>query len=192
MITLAALRLLLGGWLKSAGQFIAANWRWLLPIVAALFLWWYVGHLQGQRDDAVQALADYRAEVQAAAEKRKAENAVKEQAATRQINQVLADHAAEIERIRKGYHADLGKKDAAHAGDIAQWRNWLRNSVAAAADGLPALPGTTEGTPEGGGDGNAAAARYDTLATACAVTTSDYNALWQAWHDACAIYGCTK
>lgn len=192
MIAFSALRLLLGGWLKAAGQFVAANWRWVLPLAAALLLWWYVIHLQGQRDDAIQALADYHAEVQAAAEKRKAENAAKEEAVARHFNQVLGEHAAEIDRIRRNYDAKLGNEKSAHIADVDMWRNWLRNAVADAADGLPALPGTTEGTAEGGGDGHAAATRYDTLATACAVSTADYNALWQAWHDACVIHGCAK
>jgi hypothetical protein len=194
-MTWAALRLLAGGWLKAAGKFVAANWRWLLPLAAALLLWWYIAHLQGQRDDAIQALADYRAAAQAADEKRKAENAAKEEAVTRHFNQVLGEHAQELERIRTHYERTLKDDRQRHADAVNNWRERLRLEVAkAAAAGLPGLPRTAADAAESGGDRHPAAARPvpDPIAAACAVTTADYNALWQAWHDACVIHGCLK
>ena len=76
-------------------------------------------------------------------------------------------------------------------GRIDLWRDRVRLELERqTAAGLSGVPETSEGTAKQGTDGDAAAARYSVLETACKVTTSDYNALWESWSKACQIYGC--
>lgn len=172
--------------------FFAANWRWLLPVLAALTLWWYVTHLQTQRDQARAEVARIHQAIQTAAEQRRQDNARKEAQARAAINQILGDHKSIIAKLKGEYDA-RHKTDAARAADrIDSWRERVRLEVARNAAGLPQVPQPAEGAAQSGGDCDATAARsaYDTLELACAVTTVDYNALRESWDAACAVHGC--
>ena len=183
-----ALPLAVPGIISTIGNFIRNNWRWILPALLVIGLYWYISNLQGERDAAIKSLAEYQQAVKSAAERRKAENLVKEEKAKLALDRVATDHQTEINRLRKRYES-LHKTDQAAADRVADnWRDSLRNSIA--THGLPGVPKATGQPAEGGRDCDAAAARYDTLEIACGVTTADYNALWKSWHDACQVYGC--
>lgn len=188
MITFAALKLLLGGWLKTMGEFVSANWRWLLPLLAAIGLIWYINRLQDQRADAIKQLADWQQAVTRAADVRRAENRAKKTAADRADKQNTARHAAQIE-ILKGQLLD---EKNTHGRDVGNWRERLRLDVTNATNGLPGNQGAAQGPAEGGRDCNSAATgqALENLEIACAVTTSDYNVLRQWADDTCEIYGC--
>lgn len=188
MITFTALKILLGGWLKTMGEFIAANWRWLLPLLAGLFLWWYITSLQDQRDKAINELSNWKQAVKNAADVRRAENLAKKTAADRADKQNAAQHSAQIE-ILKGQLLD---EKINHDRDVGNWRERLRLDAASTAARLSGDQGATQGSAESGRDCHPAATGQATenLEIACAVTTSDYNTLRQWADDTCEIYGC--
>lgn len=184
---------LLSGLVSALIEFVAENWRWVLPLVAAVLLWFYVTGLQDERDAAIKALADHIQQVKSAAEQRKADNAAKETAAKAALDAQAAVHEIEIDNIRRDYEARNGT-DKKYLNDrIDAWRERLQLELKRqAAAGLPEVFQPSGASAEGGGDCDAAAARqaYETLYTACQVTTSDYNSLWKSWDKACAVFGC--
>lgn len=181
------------GFLKEAFAFVLANWRWILPLVLGLLLWRFIVSIQDERDDAIKALEQYQQDARDAVVQREIDNRQKEIAAKSAIDAIEVDHTQELETIRRNY-ALLNQTDkTAAAGSIALWRERVRLELQRqTANGLRDIPETAGEPAEVGGGCDAAPARkaYDNLELACAVTTSDYNALWDAWSKSCEIYGC--
>lgn len=183
--------------LKTAGTFIKKNWRWLLPMAAVLLLWLYIAHLQGQRDNAIKSLADYHRQDAEAEQARKIENARKESQAIVERNAIQSHHQSEIETLRRRYETRNTADKAAADDTLDLWRERVRLEVERQSTaGLSNNPGPAGHPAESGGNCDAAAAGQDaegyieTLELACAVTTSDYNAL-RIWSDSvCEIFGC--
>jgi hypothetical protein len=189
---MVAIGLFFGKLFKGIGAFIAANWRWLAPLLGVLLLIWYINHLQAQRDDAVAQLAGLQQEIKDAAETRKAEIERKDLENTISQGTLKANHRAELETLRRYYDARNGNDKADAGRTIDQWRERVRLEVARYANGGSEVSTATAGSSESRGDGNAnPTGKYvDTLETACAITTSDYNVLWESWDAACKVYGC--
>lgn len=181
------------GLISAVVRFVAENWRWVLPLVAACLLILFIRSIQHERDAAIKALADHIQQDKSAADQRKAENAAKESAAKAALDAQTAIHGIEIDQIRRAYEARNGT-DKKYLNDrVDAWRERLRLELQRqAAAGLSDIPAPSGESSEGRGNCDAAAAgrAYDTLATACAVTTTDYNALWRSWDKACAVFGC--
>lgn len=187
-----ALKLILGGLFKTITTFIAENWRWFIPLCALLATLWYIHHLQGQRDAAVNALASYVQAANEATAKQKADNLAKENAAKATLGAISTIHQAEIVTLRKQYEHANKTDQAAADGRIDLWRDRVRLEVARNADGMRQIPDPAGQPAEKGRDCHATDSRqaYDTLEIACAITTSDYNTLHESWDKACEIYGC--
>lgn len=62
------------GLISAVVRFVAENWRWVLPLLAGLFLWWYITSLQDQRDKAINELADFKQQVAEDTKELEAEN----------------------------------------------------------------------------------------------------------------------
>ena len=183
--------------LKAAVSFIAKNWRWLLPLLAVLLLCWYIAHLQDQRAAAIKSLADYQHQIAEADQARKIENARKESQAIVEKNAIQSHHQSEIETLRRRYETRNTADKAAADYTLDLWRERVRLEVERQSTaGLSSNPGPAGQPAESGGNCDTAAAGQDaegyieTLEIACAVTTSDYNAL-RKWSDSvCDIFGC--
>jgi hypothetical protein len=190
---MAAFGLFLGKLLRGIGAFIADNWRWLVPLLLALMLWWYIGSLQDQRDDAIKALATLQQNMKDAADARRFEIERKNAVNVAAQKDLKAKHLDELETLRRDYDAK-GRNDKNSAGrTIDLWRERVRLELAARyASGGSEVSQAACGIAESGGDGDTVATRpyVDTLETACAITTADYNALWESWNSACKVYGC--
>lgn len=177
-------------------EFAITHWRIVLPaILIAVLLWHYFG-IRTERDNAISALAEYKAEVLEAKRQRTIDNMAIEQATALIMEQEKAKHAVQIEKLRRSYNALKTDKTAA---DITAntLRVELRRELekANAAFGLSGGEGRSIGLAKIGGDSNAAypghdVERYiDTLEHACAVTTSDYNTLYDRCEAVNRIYG---
>jgi hypothetical protein len=187
------LGLFLGKLARGIADFFSANWRWLLPLIGALLLAWYINHLQAQRDEARAELASLQQDIQDAHKARKAEIARKDVENTIAQGTLKANHLAQLEQLRRHYDARTQNDQAAAGRTLDQWRERVRLELAARyAGGGGEVPATACGIAESRQDGNAIAtgSYVDTLETACAITTSDYNALWESWDRACKVYGC--
>jgi hypothetical protein len=176
-------------WVSNAAivaiSFMVKHWRVFLPLLMVLGAWWYVTGLQKQRDDAISALNTYVAEAKAAKVKRAADNLDKERSIKSALEVVAVTHEHAIGDIRREYDAKV--KTTVDLND-ANWRKRLRNQVASTTSGVSSIPETSGKPSEVGRDSDAAT--IETLETACAVTTQDYNSLWESWDKSCKVYGC--
>jgi hypothetical protein len=172
--------------------FTIAHWRIVLPVAIVVATLWCIHSLRVERDEWRTAYESYIQSIKQQAETRKLENERKEQKVNLEINSVMANHAAQINQLRSEDEKKLKDQQRSADGSIALWRERVRLELAKSTDGLSSLQEAASGSAESGGDGNAAAIRkaYDTLELACAVTTSDYNALAESWAKTCQIYGC--
>jgi hypothetical protein len=183
------------GYIVDGITFMVKHWKVFVPLLMALAAWWYVSSLQGQRDDAVAKLAAYEQKAKDERIARRVQNTINQGAVAAAISVIDAGHKAEESQIRKQYEAKFKtEKNAADTG-ATNWRDSLRHTVASNASA--GVPGLSESTGESAGSGGdcdttALGKAYDTLEMACALTTSDYNALHQAWDKTCSIYGCSE
>lgn len=186
--------------IASGVAFAIERWRIFLPILIVGLTLWYVHALRSDRDAAVSELRDYKLEIDRLAAEREADNLAKEKEAKAKLSTVLVLHAAELETIRRQANErlkDEQKKSADADRAIADLRSRLRDAVKAGSARVPLVPRPAETATGSGGDcdpasiGPDSAGTYiDALEAACAITTSDYNALWNSWQEACRVYGC--
>lgn len=77
--------------------------------------------------------------------------------------------------------------DKAYISNVIAMYSGLRDSRSASGSAGGQVPGTTVVPTQSGGDCNATLVG---VVNACKDTTVNYNALWNAWNDNCATYGC--
>ena len=168
--------------------------RLWLPIMIGLIVlasYWYVHHLQAQRDSAITALNNYKSAQTALANQQIAENAVKLAGAQKKVN--LADNLAtsQLTQLRLDRNVETNNLKALYANKLANIKRDMVHSVQSSAtssdSALPNVASDTETTPTSESDSDRA---YTTLESACQITTIDYNNL-RAWADsACEIVEC--
>ena len=196
MLTWLFIKTLIGGALKKISSGLAwciEHWKITLPALIVAVTIWQFHRVITERDAAITELGNYKAAVKTAQDQRKIENQIKKNNAASQLLSINIHHQNEIEQIKRNSDEKLHLQDANHTDDIQRWRERLRIELAKdAANGLPGIQQAAEGSAESGGNCDTAAFRkaYDTLEIACAVTTSDYNSLYESWSKACEIYGC--
>lgn len=199
MFTTIGLKLFLGGLLKkmmAVVGFCIEHWKIVVPVaIAAFVLWqWYAAEQDLQQ--VTHEYADHLAADETAIKVRDAENAAKDLRMKETVSELRIEHGKELTILEGNLNeAQTGKRTADRAN--ADLRSRLREQLEA-ADATPWLPGLSDrpdGTAGSGGDGDAAdpgqaAERYiETLETACAVTTADYNSLYKRCETANKIYG---
>lgn len=113
-------------------------------------------------------------------------NALKAEYAKKQIIEATIKHQAIIESIKNEYN----RSQKSNIATISDLRSQLRDSLTS-ANSLPDIETDTELTAEKWRNNyTAIAGQYQTLKTACAITTQDYNTL-RDWADAsCEQVGC--
>lgn len=180
-------------------KFAIENWRITLPIlgvVCVLLFYYHYLNVKADRDAIAYSYKVHLAQDKEAAEVRKAENARKEQAYQSQVSGIKKRHASELELLRSSYNAKL--KDQTHAVRSAhamrdRLRQELETYTAAArlSGDSSGLIRFTEIRPDGNSTdfGQADTEYIFRLEHACAITTADYNSLY----DRCAalndVYG---
>jgi hypothetical protein len=170
--------------ITNVAGFVTKYWQFVL--VAVLLITSFALY---QKLDAVQFEYEQHlsADAKAMAD-RKLENYFKEKAHAKDIEGLVDAYNIKLEAIKHEY-LKRTKKDSI---TIANLRRELRDKLAAdTAIGLPEAPSNTEGNPEVWRNAySAVVGQYDTLRSACAITTSDFNAL-RAWADsACQTVEC--
>lgn len=167
------------------------HWRVVLPAIIIIVAAWHYLGLRAERDTAIKELAEYvrQAELQKAA--REAEIAEKARIHQNILESSRKSHAEQIAQLEASYHALKNTSSRT----IADLRAELRDTIkAASASRLPSIPETIGTSPESGGNGDTAVTGQEeyleALEIGCAITTADFNALWNDWNDACQVYGC--
>jgi hypothetical protein len=187
----ALLSRLLDGFLKIAA-FVFEHWRIFLPVAIVALGLWRINALTMQRDDARQIHARHLQADQDAQEKRRVDNTIKYLKAEADQAKLMAEHQSTVATLRIQYETLQGHKAVADRS-LGNFRERVRlDTERIATIGLSGILEAAGGSAEGEGNCDAAAIgkAYDTLEIACAMTTADYNALWQAWESACNVYGC--
>lgn len=160
----------------------------IAALVAALFLAGYIKALADGKKSAEEALQKIKSESAALKIETRAKNAeLARQDAQRETETTLAI-ADQIERI-KTHYADLLKKERARRA--AHPAAGLVRQPARAGGGEGGMPGVSlaaERPAQDGPDPDPAAAGRSAeiaLEQACAITTAQYNGLWESWQAAC-------
>lgn len=183
------------GFMAQILAFIVAHWRIVLPLLMVGLVSLYIFKLQGQRDDAQQALIEHKLIIAQEQERRQIENMRKDQETVLAMSEINARHAGQIEQLRRSSDAKIKDQAIAHDRIVGQWRERVRLEISrAASNGLPDVPSPPSESAGSGGYSDAACARQeayiDALELGCAITTADYNALHEAWSQACTVHGC--
>lgn len=171
-------------------KFVIEHWRIVLPAIVVIVAAWHYLGLRAERDSAIKELAEYvhQAELQKAA--REAENAEKDRIHQNILESSRKSHAEQIAQLEAQYHALKNTSSRT----IADLRAQLRDTIKTASPSrLPGISETIGTPPESGRNGDAAVTGQDyleALEIGCAITTADFNALWNDWNDACQVYGC--
>lgn len=169
-------------------QWAIENWKITLPIIAVILLIFAYKHhvtVVEERDFAVTTLDKYVEEKRKAMEKRQEENSKKEKQYEAELTETKLAHAAIILQLKENYNATIKHKDTVIAS-----ANAMRDSLRRKLEEYNAAARLSEGAnrsvrlAEIGKDGNAAgsgqadADYINTLEYACALTTADYNTLY--------------
>jgi hypothetical protein len=178
--------------LLALAEFCFKYWQYVLPLIIIAILGWKLNTVTGERDTALKALNDYVQSVQVAAAERNAEIKTKERIATETHARTKLVHKQEVDTL-EGKINELHTKQAVSDRNIGNLRDRVRLEVARnAAYGVPGMAGPGQEPSQGWGDCDSTALgqAYDNLELACAITTSDYNAL-RTWADTnCTIFTC--
>lgn len=171
-------------------KFVIEHWRIVLPAIVVIVAAWHYLGLRAERDTAIKDLNEYvmKAELEKAA--REAENAEKARIHQNILESIRKSHGEQIAQLEAQYHALKNTSSRT----IADLRAELRDTIKTASPSrLPGISETTGDPAESGRNGDAAVAGQEyleALEIGCAITTADFNALWEAWDSACRIYGC--
>lgn len=180
--------------------FALKHWRVTLPIVLCVLVALAVKHhftVVKERDQAVAAYATHIDNDDRDRAIRRKENQLKEEAYAQETEKRKSEHAATILKLKEFYNASLKNKDAAIA-DANSMRDSLRRKLEAANAAATRLP---EGTNrpirltgvrqdcDAAGSGQADAEYINTLEYACAITTADYNTLYDRCKAVNKIFG---
>lgn len=169
------------------------HWKIMLPALIVAVTIWQFHRVITERDAIKSEYAEHiKADNQAAAD-RKIENEKKKLRADAGQLEIKAKHDLEIQKLKGIDDAKYKDQQSRNNDTVAMFRERLRIELAKQTTlGLSDIYGTAEEPTQSGGNCDTAAFRkaYDTLEIACAVTTSDYNSLYESWEKACQIYGC--
>jgi hypothetical protein len=129
----------------------------------------------------------FRTSVQLQADMQKAKNQILRKQAEAALNDATVIYDNNLKAIKNEY-LKKQKLDSVTIGDL---RGRLRQQIAADSFRVPEAPSDTETNTEVWRNSHAAALRqYETLVSACQITTNDYNLL-RDWSDAaCNQVGC--
>lgn len=171
------------------------HWRVFLPVAMVCLALWYVHSLRSERDDALASLANYQAQVEDAQRQRRILNMVIEQRLALELAKVDAVYESQMNTLLENYNATLEDKAAAVA-TAADLRRQLRDTLqTATAARMSEDRARLVGPACGGRDSDTAGIGYDagtyteSLEHACAVTTLDYNTLYDRCSAINRIYG---
>lgn len=201
MITWTLVKLFLGSmWKKVASglAFMVEHWRVFLPVLIVGLTLWHINSLTQQRDDARTEYANHLAEDAAAMVERAAENRAKDASMQYIIVQTGKVHDRQFD-ILKGQYDALDKQKRGADRTNADIRSQLRRELEKAANAtrLSCLPGGSFKSPESWPNGDSADTRetltdadyIEKLELGCAITTADYNTLYERVEAANQIYG---
>lgn len=148
-----------------------------------------------QRDSARQDTEKLRTEIQKARAEQVLALAAKDRELRKSVSSIQANHNAVIDTVRS-YYEKRAAKSAAAAADSRVAVDILTNRLRVEADDyrrrLSGVYAAASRASEERGDSDPAATRQEleALEEACAVTTADYNFLYDTWMAVCNVKGC--
>lgn len=195
----SAIWLIVKPFAQGALKFFLDYWKIIVPLLALLFCWYQYQSEVARADKAENSLAEYVQSAQLEIARRTAVNEAKDIMTRRIVDKLTSNHLAELKKLsldreksatslKDYYHDKITNRDI-RLNAMSQ-RVLLESEKAAASGRMPAVPGTSEQLAEIRQDGDPADSGLSKIEKACAITTIDYNALHDAWTEACAIHGC--
>ena len=169
-------------------SFLILWWKQIAISFAIIALVGYIGVLKHQRDSARLKLNEYIVEVEKAVVEAKLKNAAMERESARKQSELVITHSVKLNQIRDYYENRIKTFSNANAALDNRLRVEANNYRARLSEAVKAASESAKG---GRNSDPAIVGRdYEVLREACAITTVDYNALYQAWETECQIKGC--
>lgn len=171
-------------------KFVIEHWRIVLPAIVIIVVAWHYLGLRAERDTAIKELNEYVTQAELEKAVRAAENAEKVRIHQNILESSRKSHGEQIAQLEAQYHALKNTSSRTIADLRAELRDTIKATSSSRLSGISEPIGTP---PESGRNCDAAVTGQEyleALEIGCAITTADFNALWNDWNDACQVYGC--
>lgn len=163
-------------------NFLKSYWKPILIAIAALSLYAFIMVLKHERNAAVDALQAYKIQVQVAGKQAELKAAETKQKQADVVTQTAVAYNDAILRVRKYYDNQSNPAGTAYA-------NGVQLPAISNSGTVPNVQTSAEGTASSGKDADTTLSGQS-LEESCAITTIQYNSLWNAWNDLCKVSGC--
>jgi hypothetical protein len=161
--------------------FLETFWKPISAALVALLLIGYISVLKHQKNAAVDALQAYKIQVAVVGKQAELKAAEVKAKQADVVTQTALAYNDTILRVRKYYDNKSKPAGTAYANGV-QLNPTGSGSV-------PTVQEPAEVSASSGKDIDPAASGQS-LEQSCAITTIQYNSLWNAWNDLCKVSGC--
>jgi len=169
-------------------SFLIMWWKQIVIAFAIIALLGYIAVIKHQRNSARLELNEYKLAIEKKVVEQQLKNAAIERESIAIQNVLVQRHADNIGKVRDYYDKRLIMYRDANAALDNRLRVEANNYRARLSQAVKA---SSESAKGGRNSDPAIVGRdYEVLREACAVTSADYNALYQAWETECQIKGC--
>lgn len=162
-----------------------------IVLAIVLGLWWRGNHYENKYDSEHAEYEGFKSTQTALAAAQLEDQKRKDKEADTAETRRKTEYLIEINKYK--IDADMLKKESGHdkiyIANLISKLNRVRNDSSAGASTAAEIQVPAELLTESGGDCDATLAR---TVNRCQDTTINYNSLYNAWLDNCAIYGCQK
>ena len=163
-------------------------WKHIAIAFAIIALLGYIAVIKHQRNAARLELKEFKLAIDQERVKQQLKNAAIERESIAIQNVLVQRHADNIGKVRDYYDKRLIMYRDANAALDNRLRVEANNYRARLSEAVKAASKSAKG---GRNSDPAIVGRdYEVLREACAITSADYNALYQAWETECQIKGC--
>lgn len=168
--------------------FLKVWWKQLAVGFIIISLFAYIAILKHQRNVATLALQSYKLQIEQQRVAQQLENARIAKESEQIKSQQAADYLNQLNGIRD-YYEKISTKNSTI---ISTLNDKLRQQGVSYRERLSKVLETTSTSTESWRNGDATTIREytKTLEEACAITTLDYNAIYNAWSAECELKGC--
>jgi hypothetical protein len=168
--------------------FLMIWWKHIAIAFAIIALLGYIAVIKHQRNAARLELKEFKLAIDQERVKQQLKNAAIERESIAIQNVLVQRHADNIGKVRDYYDKRLIMYRDANAALDNRLRVEANNYRARLSEAVKAASESAKG---GRNSDPAIVGRdYEVLREACAITSADYNALYQAWETECQIKGC--
>jgi uncharacterized membrane protein YvbJ len=182
------------GWLLGKVKGVLNYWPEILVAVVIVLAIYQYNRVVSEKDTIQKSFEAHLKADDDATASRLEDNHQKELQAEKKQAEVSLSHLDELNKLRSYYEDAINGKTGKYDASINLWRErvlaeFTKNLT---TEGLPDIQSPSNGSTTESQNSDTATLRqsYRQLEEACAITTADYNALWDSWNESCTTFGC--